>query len=346
MSESDFDYWNYFIAEARRNNAPLYEQFALGISRDDELKQFASGVRSGQPPGNILFAAVHYLLLRGADHKLRGFFPNLNAGIDPPDPTAAFPVFRDFIEKHRDEMTPLIRTRVTNTNEVGRSALLHAGFRVLAGMAGEPLHLVEIGPSAGLNLVWDRYAVRYETETGSILAGEGNAPLILKTALRGDKRPPAGTTPMVASRIGLERDTVDLSRQEERDWLKALVWPDHIARFANLERALAINATDPPTIRKGDALELLPEALAVIPPTEAACVYHSLVTYQFPEEKRAALDDMLVAASLRRPVWRLSFEGTRSGDAPLILYRYRDGQREKHLLALCQPHGAWMEWRA
>jgi hypothetical protein len=345
MSANGFDYWEYFTAEARRNKAPLYEEFARGVSRDEALKQFANGVRPGQPPANILFAAAHYLLLRGADHPLRRFYPSLNDGTRESDLSAAFPAFRDFVEKRRDEIAPLIHARVTNTNEVGRSAVLNAGFRALARMSGEPLHLIELGPSAGLNLVWNHYAVRYLRDGDVILAGDARAVLILETALRGDRTPPAGPAPRIASRVGLERDPVDLTRREERDWLKALVWPDHIARFANLERALEIHAASPPPpIRQGDALELLPEALAAIPRAETACVYHSFVTYQFSDEKRLALDDMLIAASLRRPVWRLSFEGTLSGEAPLLLYSYRDGIREKHLLALCQSHGAWIEW--
>ncbi|HEY3636665.1 MAG TPA: DUF2332 domain-containing protein [Rhizomicrobium sp.] len=339
------DYWEFFAADARRNEAPLYDLFARGVSQDEQLKQFANGVRPGQPPANILFAAVHYLLLRGAEHPLRRFYPNLNGGRPTEDDGSTFPLFRDFVETHRSELAPLIHSRVTNTNEVGRSAILHAGFRVIAREAGEPLHLIELGPSAGLNLIWDRYAVRYLRDGKSMFAGDENAALILETTLRGDTSPPAGATPRVASRVGLERDPVDLSKPEERDWLKALVWPDNVARFANLERALAIRMASPPQILRGDALQLLPDALAAIPRDETACIYHSFVTYQFLEESRTALNDLLIAAGLRRPVWRLSFEGTLAGDAPLLLYYYRDGVREKRLLALCQSHGTWMDWR-
>ncbi|HTT82708.1 MAG TPA: DUF2332 domain-containing protein [Rhizomicrobium sp.] len=345
MNEGSFDYWEFFAADARRNSAPLYEQFALGVTRDEALRQFANLVRPGQPPANVLFAAVHYLLLRGADHPLRRFYPNLNGGTRVADADGAFPVFRDFVATHRGALAPLIATRVTNTNEVGRSVVLHAGFRALARDAGEPLHLIELGPSAGLNLIWDRYAVRYVRDGEVVRAGDNGAALVLEAELRGDKTPPAGPTPQIASRLGLERNPVDLSQQDERDWLKALVWPDHITRFARLARALEIHAAAPPPIREGDALELLPEALAAIPPVATACVYHSFVTYQFSGENREALDNLLVAASLRRPVWRLSFEGTLSGDTPLLLYRYADGIREKRLLALCQSHGAWIDWR-
>jgi hypothetical protein len=346
MSRVSFDYWEFFVAETRRNPAPLYERFAMGVARDDELKAFANTVRSGQPPANILFAAVHFLLLRGADHPLRQFYPNLNDGRHADDLDAAFPAFRDFVAKYRDELSPLVSSRVTNTNEVGRSAVLHAGFRALAMQTGEPLHLIELGPSAGLNLIWDRYAARYNRNGELIFAGDPDAALVLESELRGDGIPPAGATPRVAFRIGLERNPVDLSRIDERDWLRAFVWPDQVERFSRLEAALRIRAEETPPILEGDALELLPDALSGIPGDVAACVYHTFVTYQFSDEKRAALNDLLVAASLRRPLWRLSWEGTLAGDAPLLLHGYRDGVRNTQLLANCQAHGAWLDWKA
>ncbi|HEY2446844.1 MAG TPA: DUF2332 domain-containing protein [Rhizomicrobium sp.] len=346
MSDSSFDYWEFFVAETRRNPAPLYERFAMGVARDQALKAFASTVRPGQPPANILFAAVHFLLLRGADHPLRRFYPNLNPAAGQTNLDEAFPAFKDFVAKFRDALAPIVRSRVTNTNEVGRSAVLHAGFRTVATETGEPLNLIELGPSAGLNLIWDRYGVRYVRDGEVAIAGDVGCELVLEAELRGEKNPPAGETPRVAHRIGLERNPVDLSRPEERDWLKALVWPDQVARFARLEAALRIRAEETPEIREGDALELLPDALAEIPEDARVCVYHSFVTYQFSDEMRAGLDDLLVAASLRRPVWRLSWEGTLTGEAPLLLHDYRGGIRTTRLLANCQAHGAWLEWKA
>src|SRR4051812_3790735 len=141
--ESSFDYWRYFAGEARRTGALLYERLAEGVASNAELRAFASGVREGQPAANLLFGAVHYLLLRGAEHPLRRYYPNLNGGVrvEGEDP---FPHFQDFVVRHREELAPLIATRVTNTNEVGRSALLHAGFREIARASGEPLNLIEI----------------------------------------------------------------------------------------------------------------------------------------------------------------------------------------------------------
>jgi hypothetical protein len=255
-----------------------------------------------------------------------------------------FPPFKDFVAQHKDAIAPMIATRVTNTNEVGRSALLHPGFRALASQAGTPLHLVEIGPSAGLNLIWDRYGVRY-TKEGEVASGIApDAKLVLDCGLQGEAIPPTGPSPTVASRIGLELNPVDLSNPDDLDWLRALIWPDDVARLARLDQAIALSGADRPKIRAGDALALLPDALAEIPQKETACVYHTIAIYQFSAEMKDALEAILTVAGVRRPVHRLSFEydGT---DYAMTLIRYADGAREERTLALAHPHGRWIDWR-
>ena len=338
---AEFDYWTFFVAEARRLNAPLYVRLSEGIGQDPDLRALAETARAGQPPANMILAAVHFLLLRGAQHPLRSFYPNLTDKVAGGDP---FPAFRDFVGQHREAIARMIATRVTNTNEVGRSAALHAGFRAVAARAGEPLHLIEIGPSAGLNMIWDSYGVRYNRDGESFATDTAANALVIDTALRGSNVPPLGPAPKVASRIGLERNPVDLSDPDSRDWLRALVWPDHRARFERLEKALAVYADKKPEIRSGDALALLPEALAEAPPNETLCVYHTIVTYQFPHDAREALDHTLIAAGVRRPVWRLSLEFAGENYHPLRLTRYADGVKTTEELALCDPHVAWMEW--
>ncbi|MGD0189421.1 MAG: DUF2332 domain-containing protein [Rhizomicrobium sp.] len=345
MTEQAFDYWSFFAEETRRADAPLYTRFVEGIAQDDDLKALAATVRKGQPMANILLAAVHVLLLRGAEHPLRRLYPNLNGGVRL-NSEDAFPLFRDFVEHHRVELVPLIATKVTNTNEVGRSAFLHAGFRATAAQAGTPLHLIEIGPSAGLNQRWDSYRVNYRRGDEAFGVGLAGSQVVIETELRGAGIPPHGKNPEIGSRVGLELNPVDLGDPDQRDWLRALVWPDHIARFGQLENALAMAQGWKPNIRVGDALASLPEVLAEIPAGEPVCVYHTFVTYQFSAEMREALDDMLVGISVRRPVHRLSIEGTLSGAAPMLLYSYRDGAKDKQTLANCSPHGSWLEWQA
>ena len=346
MSEQKFfDYWDFFLAECECANAPLYAGIIRGVKDDAAIKELAGQVKPGQPPANVLLAAVHYLLLQGADHPLRKLYPNLNGGNHTGED--GFPLFKDFVAQHRAELEPLIANGVTNTNEVARCSALHAGFRAVAEQAGAPLNLIEIGPSAGLNLIWDQYAVRYSRGNETFFTEPRDAALILDCELRGERLPPLGPAPKVASRVGLELNPVDLSDPHWRNWLKALVWPDQVARFARLEKAIAIFREHPAEIRGGDALSLLADAIARIPEGEPVCVYHTYVVYQFSEANmRLALDDILVMAGLRRPIFRLSCEGSleRAGEAEMLLGHYHDGAKKLRRLATCHPHGAWLEW--
>ncbi|HEY5338563.1 MAG TPA: DUF2332 domain-containing protein [Rhizomicrobium sp.] len=344
MSDKAFDYWEFFIGEARRANSPLYARYAQGVKDDAGLRELASHVRNGQPPANILFGAVHFLLLRGAQHPLRRFYPNLNGGAAAGDEDP-FSHFQDFVAQHRAELEPLIASKVTNTNEVGRCTLLHPAFRAVASEAGEPLNLIEIGPSAGLNLIWDRYDVRYHRGDETFVLNTPGATLVLDCELRGEKNPPFGPAPKVASRIGLELNPVDLTDPDQRDWLRALVWPDTKGRFERLEAALKITDQAKPQIRVGDALALLPDALRAVPEDQPVCIYHSFVTYQFSTQMKEILDNILVMAGLRRPVWRIGIEGSANGANTIMMTRYHDGTRDERELALCHPHGAWLDWR-
>jgi hypothetical protein len=343
MSDKSFDYWEFFAAECERAGAPLYVRIVRGICGDAEIKALAARCKAGQPPANILLAAVHFLLLRGAQHPLRRFYPSLNGGhrVEGEDP---FPHFRDFVGAHRGELMPLIESGVTNTNEVARCSALHAGFRTIAAEAGEPLNLIEIGPSAGLNLNWDRYRIRYLRNGEAFESGPPDAALLIDCELRGSNVPPHGSSPKVASRVGLELNPVDLSDPYWRDWLKALIFPDHVARFARLEQAIELFRHRPAEIRAGDALANLADAIARLPEDQPVVVYHSFVIYQFSEEMREALDNILTMAGLGRTVWRLSLEGSLAGENTLSLGRYHDGSKAVRPLARAHAHGTWLEW--
>ena len=104
MSGMSFDYWAFFLAQTRRHNAPLYEAFTRAFAQHQELRELAHMVRPGQPPANMLYAAVHYVLLRGNDHELRRFYPNLNRGRTSRDLELVFAAFQDFVAINRDEI--------------------------------------------------------------------------------------------------------------------------------------------------------------------------------------------------------------------------------------------------
>jgi len=343
--ETSRDYWEFWANSARQIGSVLYTRLASATGRDGQLKALAARARKGQPRANMLLGAVHFLLLRGAEHPLKRFYASVGGDVRLCESEDPFPIFRDFVFAYEREIARLLEARVTNTNEAARSAVLHPGFRSVVEASGEPLHLVEIGPSAGVNLVWDRFGVRYMRDSGLVASIGADAELILDCELRGERQPPTTLTPVVASRLGLELNPVDVSNRDDRDWLRALIWPDDVARMARLERALSIREKARPDIWKGDALDLLPDALARVPARMPVCVYHTIAVYQFSTAMKEALENILTVAGLWRPVFRLSLEQEEL-DAQLKVIRYDDGIREERLLAISHPHGRWLEWRA
>ena len=238
--------WHFLTNEMRLWDAPFCALITEGITGDPESQALAEHTRKGQPPTQLL-AAVQYLLIQGAQHDLRQHFPNLNTGVAAKGD--AFALFKDFCAQHRDEIIKLISTRATNTNEIARSAGLNAGFRVIAAETKKPLHLIEIGPSAGFNLLWDRYQIDYKRDGVSHKNEARNPLLTVEVKLKQGGIPPLGAPPTVASRVGLELNPVDLEDLNERDWLRAMIHPDHILRHERIKKLLALKANERPEIR-------------------------------------------------------------------------------------------------
>jgi hypothetical protein len=206
--------------------------------------------------------------------------------------------------------------------------------------------MVEIGPSAGFNLNWDRYAYTYRRGGDVVLRrGASGALLALESELRGDGVPPLSEAmPRVASRLGLELNPVNLQDPEDRLWQKALVFADLTHRLARLDGAIATAIANPVRILFGDALENLEGIVRALPTDGIPVVYHSFVTYQFSPAMRDRLRAILLELSKSRPLYRVSieWEGTLH---PVTVERYEAGRHDAVVLGDCNPHGAWIEWK-
>lgn len=346
------DYWRYFAGEAARGgDCPLYELLSLAIAGDEAMQRVTLPARPGQPPANMLYAAVHFVLLGGADHPLRLYYSHLlKPGESEAGPgSATYAVFKDFVARYRALIDPLIATRVTNTNEVRRCSYLRAGYAEIASRTGQPLHITELGPSAGLNLNWDRYAYRYEQGEERLEGGLAST-LTIDCEWRGPTAPPVPAMhPRVAHRLGLELNRVDLESEADRRWLLALLWPGLVHRMERMKKALAIAVDHIPPIRQGDALAALPGVLETVDGANAAVVTHSMVTYQWTEAMWQQLENLMIEASRARPIHRLFSDRVAKDDNvtvyPLRLRTYRAGCVETELLAEVHPHGAWIAWK-
>jgi hypothetical protein len=236
------------------------------------------------------------------------------------------------------------------TNVVQRcTSLVPAFAHVTGGMSEHALALVEIGPSAGLNMLWDRYGYAYPRLDGSSGQrwGDLESAVQLEAELRGQRELPELPVAIpVAWRVGLELEPVDVADDDAVRWLRALIWPEHVERHKRLEAAIAIARRDPPPIAGGDATELLAGALAEAPGDAALCVYATHALYQIPREGMRRIFGALEAASAERVVWFVVIEGTGRDYSEVFVHRYERGARTTEHVANCNPHGRWIEWLA
>jgi hypothetical protein len=326
--------------------SPLYERLSALVAGDEDLLDLASRAQERQPPPNLLFGAVHLLLGRDRSAPLREWYEDLASGpVRRDDPTSAF---RGFCLDRRAEIAALLGSRRVQTNEVQRCLLLLPAFGIVRRESGRPLALIEVGTSAGLLLHFDRYHYAYRTEEREVACGNPRSDVRLRTRLEGGRIPPLDPAlPDAPWRTGIDLRPLDPAAAEDREWLLALVWPEHHERRRHLAAALAVAAGAPLPVRTGDAGALLPAALADAPSDAAPVVLHMSVLRHMSEASRRAMDEALVAASSRRDVWRVGNDLFPAVENrwPVNLCRYRGGVREDRILADAPGHVQWLHWR-
>jgi hypothetical protein len=225
------------------------------------------------------------------------------------------------------------------TNEVGRSAVLMSGLLVVADLFRQPLELLELGASAGLNLQLDRYGY----ELGSVAAGDRNSSLQLRPEWKG--APPPAAPVEVVRRRGVDLRPLDARR--DGDQLLAYVWPDQARRLSQLEAALALAAVDPPRVEPGDAADWLEARLDGRQEAGVTrVVLHSIAFQYFPESTKAriaaAMQSAGAGATLAAPLAWIRYEHDGGEAISLSLKAWPSG--EERLLAYCHPHGSRVEW--
>jgi len=328
------DRFNRFADEARTYAGPLYSALSREIAQDNDVLALARHVRRPPVP-NVVLASVHFLLAETPTHPLARFYGSLSE--HPLPAGGAYPDFRDFVLANRTTLIPLLETRITQTNEVGRcSSLLPALTVVHRSGDGRPLALIDVGCSAGLHLRWDRYFYDYGTAT----AGDPASPVTIRCELLGPVMPPLPRRfPDCVFRLGIDLNPVDLSDPVERRWFESLIWPEHAARRRLAEAAIGVFLRDPPRLVKGDATRVLEAQLEDVPPDTLLVVYNSAALCQGGVADQNAVGSVLEAFSSRRPVYWLYCE-----NEEVLLRTLDNGHMMELKLANKDGHGRWLEW--
>ncbi|QYG95090.1 DUF2332 domain-containing protein [Iamia sp. SCSIO 61187] len=344
------DLWRWCATEDYTDSV-LYRAIAARVADDHELigLTVAAGPPHAQFP-HVLMAAVHELVLLGAAPDLAAHY----GGDAPGDP---FPAFRATCLAHREALLARMATRFTNTNEVGRSAVIALALAHVTA-PWDAWALVEGGASAGINLCYDRFHLDYGP-AGTL--GDPTSSVHVTCEDRGGALVVPDALALPRERVGLDLDPVDLTDDDERRWLLACTWPD-TGRLARTAAAHELVAADPPRVVVGDVVTDLPGLLAATAPELPAVVLTTWVVGYLTPDQRAAFAAGLAAASRTRPVTWVSAEGRGAvplgpvdlgppdgGTAPGVLgaISYAAGdQVGAEVLAVCHPHGRWVDWRA
>ena len=364
------DHFRGFAAVVERDGGTTYPAICRSVADDDVLLSLLNGAPLPQRRPLLLLAAVHFLLLSGTEHPLAACYDTVAIvrGIPsaplPGDDVAA--AFADFCHLHRAAIERLVATRSTQTNEVGRCSALLPGLCLVASQYewNEPLSLLDLGTSAGLNLLFDDYGYTYRAASGGGVrtVGATDSAVRLDCSARDDLTClPELRLPVMAERVGLDLSPVDPFSDDEALWLLACQWPDNPARFGRLRAALANvrGVTHPPRLERGNMLTDLPRIAASMAGAGPLVVFHSWVAAYLSELEQRSLTEQVASLDAHRPVHHLYCESPfetpglptppspvpREGpDLATALVHVGPGGRPAVRLADTHPHGYWIRW--
>lgn len=268
---------------AAENDAPCTARVirALGKVR---LTDTRLGHRMFNWPGLTLKDAMplrvtgglHYLSLSGRDERLQRVY----AG-EITDQNAVDALVLAMVEEHDADLLPWL-DRPPQTNEAGRSASIMAGLLWLAQHVVPRFELLELGASAGINTMIDRYFY----ELGGVSVGPAASPMQIRPEWRGKGSPPAPPEGFAITGVrGCDVAPIDLSDPRAALRLKAYVWPDAPARLERIDAAIQLAAQSAPDVVKADAAEFIEAALAKSQePGTTRAIFHSIMWQYMPAQ--------------------------------------------------------------
>ena len=299
--------------------------------------------------GLRLLGSVHRLVLERRAGALGVFYPSVGGTWDPVAGPAAV---LDLLAEEPDEVRSWL-DRPPQTNEVGRAGALVGGLLHLDDDLRLPLRLVELGASAGLNLLADRFAVLEARDAdgreGRVLQGDPRSGVRLEGAWSGRTlRPWPGLD--VVERLGCDRHPVDATTTQGRLALTAYVWPDQVHRFERLRAALALAADHPVDVRRRSAADLV-DGLDLAQ-GRTTVVWHSVVWQYLDADEQARvtrrLDELGRAASSTAPLVHLALEPRRRGAGTphdfWVVLRTWPGTGDPVVLGRSVAHGLPTTW--
>lgn len=248
-----------FAEREAAGRSPAYGSLAGAVADDHTVLQFLQALPPGKQQPNLLFAAARFLLESVPDAR----------------------TLRRLVKHSPEQLRQVMLERRTQTNEVARCATLLPALSQLP----PPLALIEVGASAGLALLMDRYTYDYD---GHRVQGLDPSAPTLRCQVEGPVRLPV-TVPQIVWRRGLDLNPLDPGNDADVHWLRCLIWPGEAGRTERLNAAVAAARSDPPVVQQEDLVDDLADLVSAAPAEAATVVvFHSAVLAYVDAARRGA----------------------------------------------------------
>jgi hypothetical protein len=322
--------------------APITTRIASVLGRTI-TRDSAVGRRVLDWPGEPVADALVLRLIGGLHALHRRGVPEL-AGVFTgavTDEEEVGAILREVFVRYDAELLPWL-DGPPQTNEAGRSAGLMTGILHLARRYGPPFELLEIGSSAGLNLLIGRYRF----DLGGVHAGPADSPVTIRPEWRGT--PPPDAPVEIVRTSGSDIQPLDLAGSCDPERLQAYCWVDNVERQERLAKTIAMVREHGVDLVQGDAGDWI-EARLAEPQEEGITrvLMHSVVWQYLPHGTQdwiaALMQEAGARATPERPLGWVMMEPNRDLHRHEVRVRGWPGDTPMELVALTHAHGAWVE---
>ena len=346
--------------------APLYARLfgVLAKWADDGVSDPVMGwlmeVGNGRSAFDIpllLVAALHRDVLMGIPKavNLATYYPTVGGSADWQSPKFETTLHETILAR-RDAFTPFIQTATVQTNETGRGLVW---LLPLLLTDWDTVHLVDLGASAGLNLVADQRAFRLLNENNQLIAdlGLGTPPQFQTICKFSDQLSAISFQPFpqILSRTGCDIAPFLLETAVSEHTLASFIWADHPTRLIRLREGIAafrqVNQSNTPvTLHQATLTDDLPQFLQKVPAgSDPVLIYNTYMTVYLPDKGISMWSHVNEwALPQNRPVLWLQWEPLWGGPHPAppefgwcawTADLWQDGQHKQWQIAWAHPHG-------